>query len=123
RRRYRVADVLAAAEPGVAGRPALPVEHGHRIIAVGPHLLAADEKFWRTVDEGVATVAALEYAARCIVGFEQAALRFSRRQIFVHALAAAFATEAALAVAAEAAGGVEHVGAVDPDDPSLELGG
>src|SRR5690606_27015089 len=33
----------------------------------------------------------------------------------------AFATEAALAITAEAAGRIEHVGAVDPDDARLQL--
>src|SRR3546814_2140209 len=43
-------------------------------------------------------------------------------QVGAHAFAAAFAAEAGFLVAAEADGGVEIVGAVDPDHAGLDLG-
>ena len=46
-----------------------------------------------------------------------------RRQIFGQALAPALAAEAALAIAAEAGGGVEQVGRIDPDDAGLDARG
>src|SRR5439155_4762843 len=46
-----------------------------------------------------------------------------RAYIFVEAFFAAFTTVAAFAVAAKAAGGIEQVGAVDPDAASLQFGG
>ena len=45
------------------------------------------------------------------------------RQVFEHALASAFASVARFAIAAEAAGGVELVGAVDPDHSGFDLRG
>src|SRR5208337_2021925 len=42
--------------------------------------------------------------------------------VLEQAFAAALAAEAALAIAAEARGGVEHVGRIDPDDASLDPG-
>ena len=59
--------------------------------------------------------------AASAAGLIGGAERQLRGKIFEHAFAAALAAEAALAIAAEAAGGVEHVGAVDPDDAGLEL--
>ena len=43
--------------------------------------------------------------------------------VFEQSLSAAFAAEAGFAVAAEAAGGIELVGAVDPDGAGFDLRG
>jgi hypothetical protein len=43
--------------------------------------------------------------------------------VLEQALAPALAAKAAFAVAAEARGGVEHVGRIDPHDPGLDAGG
>ena len=51
------------------------------------------------------------------------ALLPGRAQIFEQALAAPFAPEAALPVAAKTGGGVEQVGAVDPHRAGFELAG
>ena len=49
-------------------------------------------------------------------------LRLVGDPVFGQAFAPALAAEAAFAVAAEAGGGVEHVGRIDPDDASLDAG-
>ena len=113
-----------AADAGLASEPAFGVVDGVGIVAVGADLLAADKEFGRAVDKGA--VAGLLRA--CAAGEGP---RLNRgglfggcgRQIFQHALAAALAPEPALAKAAETAGGVEEIGAVDPDHACLELWG
>src|SRR5690606_16482608 len=115
-----IANILAAAGAGFAREATTRIGDWEGIVSVGPHLLAADIELRRPVDrvgEGAGGNGGCE-------GCDGLAARMFRRlQIFAHAFRAAFAPEAAFAIAAETAGGVEHVGAVDPDDAGLEARG
>jgi len=113
-----VADVLAAAGTDQAEVTALGADHRQRMAAVRPRLLAADVHLRRAVD-GIA--GRRSGGGRRGLGLQRRHLRLvGRLQVFEQALAAAFAAEAGLAVAAEADGGVELVAAVDPDHAGLQ---
>ena len=101
---------------------------GARIAAVGAGLLAADIHLGGA---GRCRIGCIERVAApwrvCSDAFSTCAAGFSsfsqaRLQVGAHAFAAALAAEAGFLVAAEADGGVEIVGAVDPDDAGLDLG-
>ena len=126
RRLDGVADVLAVAQARLAERAALGIEHAVGIAGIRPRLLAADIQLGGAVDAGRRR--RRRPARRCSLAASPAsALRgfgaSHRLQIFRHALAAALAAEAAFAIAAEAGGGVEQVGAIDPDHAGLDARG
>src|SRR5690606_13689716 len=92
------------------------------VTAVGAGLLAAD-----IILGGPVEMAGIERVARRGGDGFGHRLRFQRflpagLEIGGHALAATLAPETALLIAAEADGGVELVGAVDPDHAGLEPG-
>ena len=112
-------------------RPASPtsrpvgIENRVAVAGVGPRLLAADIELGGAVE-----------AAGAVRPTERARARRSRRAglgrdsglpvgvvgdaVLGQALAPALAAEAAFAIAAEAGGGVEQVGRIDPDDAGLD---
>ena len=108
----RVTDVLAAASADVAQQVAFGAVDGFGIAAVGAGLFATDEHLGGAVD-----------ARRCrtfVVAFKghnwfQRVQRACGFGVGHQALDATFAAKAAFAHAAEGGGGVEHIGAIDPD--------
>src|SRR5580704_10611853 len=115
RRFDRVTDVLAVAERGLPEEHAAGAAAREAVAGVRAHLPAADVELHGAVDRpggargGAPTQphGAGRTQARRLA--EPGGL-----EVLAHAFTAAFASEAALPIAAEAAGGVEHVGAVHP---------
>src|SRR5690606_33773611 len=123
RRIHRVANVLAIADPGLTYGRATLTDDRRVVAAIRARLLAAVTVLHRTNDAAYSDLAVTGRRSRWHEGFRNLG-RGERLypigdKIFVHALACAFATEPAFAVAAETGSGIQHVGAVDPDDTGL----
>src|SRR5690606_30244851 len=123
RRFHRVANVLAIADPGLTYDRATLADDRIAVAAIRARLLAADIVLHRAIDAVDSDLVATGRRGRWHEGFRNLG-RGERLfpigdKIFVHALACAFATEPAFAVAAETGSGIPHVGAVDPDDTGL----
>ena len=125
---HSVADVLAIAERSFADELAVARVDGIAVSAVGPRLFAADVLLDGAIDGnrrwgGFVRIGDWSGCRGELHLFPLAVVQPFGHQVFVHAFSAAFATVAGLAVAAEAAGGVEHVGAVHPADARFNLRG
>ena len=121
-----VADVLAVAEPRQSDLAAGGIQNRVAVAGIGARLLAADEKLGGAIGTGV------ELSGRSNArggvktrrtGCGGLGLRLVGDAVLGQTFTAALAAEAAFAIAAEARGGVEHVGRIDPDDASLDAGG
>ncbi len=125
RRLDRVADVLAIAQPREADDLAFRIEHGIARTGIGPRLLAADIELGGAVDR--IAVGRRRAAGQRVQGRLDRLGRLRRRrrrfEVFGQSFAPALAAEAALAIAAEAGGGVEQVGRIDPHHAGLDLRG
>src|SRR3984885_15704004 len=118
-----ITDILARAHADAAGSPSIEGRDQARVAAVRPGLLAADALFGGAVDWiGHASLPRDEsrrgQAHRTLI--EPFALCF---EIFVQPEQATFAAKAGLLVAAERAGCIELVGAVDPHHAGLDGAG
>src|SRR6185295_15922233 len=127
---HRIADVLAVALPHLAGQSAIGSHNLARVLAVRAALLAADVHLGGAVDRRQHRRSAVIF--RVLLVLAVLVVPFRPRlsglnlppwlQVLPEPFLAALAAEAALAVAAEAGGGVEEVGAVDPYRAGLDLG-
>src|SRR5690606_27579428 len=129
---HRVTDVLAVAEGSLTDALALRPQHRVAVVAVRSLLLAADVELGGAVDgraAGGGAPAVLRVAqqlgsgglSQVVHGVLPEARLEGGPEVLEHALVPALAAEAALPVAAEAGGGVELVGRVDPHHAGLEL--
>ncbi|AEK62022.1 hypothetical protein CFU_2194 [Collimonas fungivorans Ter331] len=122
----RIADILAVAGADLAEQLSRGAEHGLRMLAVRPDLLAADVQLGGAVERGQARSAARLMCRRFYVrGVRGNTLAtFSpgpRFKIFVAAFAAALASESRFAITAESDAGIEQVGRIHPDHARLQL--
>src|SRR5690606_4798634 len=116
---HRVADVLAVADADMAEEFAFGAVDGLGVAGVRAGLFAADVHLGGAV-EGVDLGGA---GSRWGGGGFQGGGFCGGFEVGHQALPPAFAPEAGFADTAEACGGVEEVGGVDPDDSGLEFGG
>ena len=126
-----VADVLAVAFADFADEAAVGSDNATRVPLVGADLLAADEQFGRPVDGGNGDwgmgsgLLCRLHRHRDAAGVPFPSPHSSfpvRFEVLPHPLPAALAAEPGFAVAAEAGGRIEQVGAVDPHHARLDLG-
>src|SRR2546427_5376969 len=118
-----IADVFSIPEWRFAEQLAIPASYFYAVAGIRSHLLATDIEFHRSVNCGFCLLLPISriagqtlHSAKCGGVFEPGWF-----QILKQALSATLAAIAALAIAAEPARGVEQVGAIDPNDASLEL--
>src|ERR1700761_896682 len=121
-----VADVLAVAERGLADELALAVVDREAVAGVGTRLLAADVLLHGAVDADASVAVMISDLCSlfsCLL--KDLGLLGSvcpgRNDVLEHALFAALASIAGFTIATEAAGGVEEVRRVDPDNAGLHL--
>ena len=122
RRFHGVANIFAIAQRRLAQQLALAAVYRERVAGIRPRLLAADVLLDGAVDPGRRGGSAGSNPSsssgasnlRCLCRARRQRVQPLRRQVFEHAFASAFAPIAGFAIAAEAAGGVELVGASSP---------
>ncbi len=121
-----VANVLAIAKRRFSEQPSVGSVHFDAIARIGPRLLAADVELHGAIDRGSCEVhwrlgRLIDRERRCMNGWR--ALKPRGLEIFEQTFAPALASEAALAIAAETAGGVEKIRAIYPNHAGFELRG
>ena len=99
---------------------ALGREHGGRVPAVRPGLLASDEHLCGTVDPIRVGFAGSFLGKKFFEGFDRLTLG---TQVGMESFPSAFPSESAFPTPAESGGGVELVGRVDPSHSADDLGG